>query len=143
MRTEKFPARCKSAFQTWRKKHGVSIGAAAHLFDVTEKSIRNWDKRDAPPLAKRIIQLLNRDLGGLHPDWRGISIRPNGKMYFKGLVGGESKQVGLSAEHIRHYPATINELNRIENEAHAKARLINDAARKQILQDLTQALIER
>jgi hypothetical protein len=135
MRTEKFPARSKSAFQSWRKKHGVTVHDAASLFAVTERCIRNWDKKDAPPLAKRMIQIFTRDLGGLHPSWKGISIKPNGKMYFKGMVGGQSQNVGLSADHIRHYPATINQLHQIENDAHAQARLIQDKLRKLQYQD--------
>lgn len=136
MRTEKFPARSKSAFQSWRKKNGITVSAAATLFAVTERCIRNWDKRDAPPLAKRLIQLFNRDLGGLHPDWKGISIKPSGKMHFSSIVGGTTTHVGLSAEHIRHYPSTINQLHQFENDAHAKARLINATAKKLLLQEL-------
>jgi hypothetical protein len=135
MRTEKFPARSKSAFQSWRKKNGVTVSAAAALFAVTERCIRNWDKRDAPPLAKRMIQIFSRDLGGLHPDWKGISIKPSGKMHFTAMVGGTRSQVGLSAEHMRHYPATINQLHQLENDAHAQARLINDTARKLLRQE--------
>jgi hypothetical protein len=82
-----------------------------------------------------MIQIFTRDLGGLHPSWKGISIKPNGKMYFKGMVGGQSQNVGLSADHIRHYPATINQLHQIENDAHAQARLIQDKLRKLQYQD--------
>lgn len=115
MASEKFPARCKTKFQQWRKRYGVTIPSAAHLFGVTEKTVRNWDKREAPVLAQRMIHIFERDLGGLHPDWRGITIRPNGKLYLGAMVGSHSVPVGLSAEHIRNYPSAINRLHQLEN----------------------------
>lgn len=110
----KFPPRCKTKFQQWRKRYGVSPSAAAHLFGCTERSIRNWDKREAPPMILRMCDIFQRDLSGLHPDWRGISLRPDGKLYFATMVGTRSGPVGLTAEHIRNYPAAINRLHQLE-----------------------------
>lgn len=115
MKSEKFPARCKTKFHSWRKRYGVTIPSAAHLFGVTEKTVRNWDKREAPALVQRMIHIFERDLGGLHPDWRGITLRPNGKLYLGAMVGSHSGPVGLSAEHIRNYPAAINRLHQLES----------------------------
>jgi hypothetical protein len=100
----------------------VSPAAAAHLFDCTEKTIRNWDKREAPTLALRMCDIFERDLSGLHSDWRGISLRPDGKLYFATMVGSRSGPVGLSAEHIRNYPAAINRLHHLENDLAFRAQ---------------------
>lgn len=119
----KFPARCRTKFQQWRKRYGVSIPDAAQLFGVTEKTIRNWDKREAPLLALRMVQIFERDLSGLHSTWKGISIRPDGKLYIVGaMVGSRSGTVGLTADHIRNYPAAINRLNQMENDLGSRAQ---------------------
>ena len=115
MKTEKFPKRCKTPFQSWRKKFAVSVPAAAHLFGVTERSVRNWDAKGCPDLVTRMIDLFDRDLGGLHPDWKGITIKPNGKMYLGSLSGPDRAVVGLSARHIREYPNAIAQLHHYEN----------------------------
>jgi DNA-binding XRE family transcriptional regulator len=117
----KFPARCKTKFQQWRKRYAVSIPDAAQLFGVTEKTVRNWDKREAPLLALRMVQIFERDLGGLHPTFRGISIRPDGKLYLGAMIGSRSGNVGLSAEHLRQYPAAINRLHQLENDIATRA----------------------
>jgi phage terminase Nu1 subunit (DNA packaging protein) len=122
MRTETFPKRCKSPFQSWRKKNGILVHQAAHLFGVTERSVRNWDTRGCPDLVNRMIDLFERDLGGLHPDWKGISIKPNGKMYLGSLFGTTNRVVGLTAEHIRQYPHAIQALSQLESSAERRAQ---------------------
>ena len=119
----KFPARCRTKWQQWRKRYGVSIPDAAQLFGVTEKTVRNWDKREAPLLALRMVQIFERDLSGLHSTWKGISIRPDGKLYIVGaMVGSRSGTVGLTADHIRNYPAAINRLHQLENDLGFRAQ---------------------
>ena len=118
----KFPARCKTKFQQWRKRYGVSPAAAAHLFGCTERSIRNWDKREAPPMILRMCDIFQRDLSGLHPSWSGISLRPDGKLYFATMVGARSGPVGLTADHIRNYPAAINRLHQLEADISTRAQ---------------------
>lgn len=118
----KFPARCRTKFQQWRKRHNVSVPEAAQLFGCTERSIRNWDQREASPMVMRMIQIFERDLSGLHSTWKGISIRPDGKLYIVGaMVGSRSGTVGLTADHIRNYPAAINRLHQLENDIATRA----------------------
>jgi DNA-binding XRE family transcriptional regulator len=118
----RFPARCRTKFQQWRKRYGVSVPAAAQLFDVTEKTVRNWDKREAPTLALRMCDIFQRDLSGLHPSWSGISLRPDGKLYFATMVGARSGPVGLTADHIRNYPSAINRLHQLEADISTRAQ---------------------
>jgi hypothetical protein len=141
MKREKFPIRCKTKFHSWRKKYGMTIPYCAILFDVTEKSIRNWDKKDAPSWVFRMIHLFDRDLGGLHPDWKGITIKPNGKMYLGKRIGPSGASVGFSARHIKEYPNAINRLHMLENDIELVAReIVHRVERHQIQQ--TNALEE-
>lgn len=117
----KFPARCRTKFQAFRKRHNLSVPEAAQLFACTERSIRNWDQREAPPMVMRMVQIFERDLGGLHPSFRGISIRPDGKLYLGAMIGSRSGNVGLTAEHLRQYPAAINRLHQLENDIATRA----------------------
>ena len=119
----KFPARCRTKFQQWRKRFNVSVSEAAQLFGCTERSIRNWDQREAPLMVLRMVQIFERDLSGLHKTWKGISIRPDGKLYIVGaMVGSRSGTVGLTADHIRNYPAAINRLHQLENDLACRAQ---------------------
>ena len=118
----RFPARCKTKFQQFRKRHNLSVSAAAQLFGVTERSVRNWDQREAPLLVMRMVQIFERDLSGLHPTWKGISIRPDGKLYLGAMIGSRSGNVGLTADHLRNYPAAINRLHQLENDLACRAQ---------------------
>lgn len=119
----KFPSHSRTKFQQWRKRHNVSVPEAAQLFGVTERSVRNWDQREAPPMVMRIVQIFERDLSGLHSSFKGISIRPDGKLYIVGaMVGSRSGTVGLTADHIRNYPAAINRLAQLENDIALRAQ---------------------
>ena len=133
MKREKFPLRAKTKFQSWRKKYGMTIPYCSTLFDVTEKSIRNWDKKEAPSWVFRMINLFDRDLGGLHPDWRGISIKPNGKMYLGKAIGPTGATVGFSARHIKEYPNAINRLHMYENDLEVIAREIVHRVQRQLI----------
>lgn len=74
-------------------------------------------------MVLRMVQIFERDLSGLHSTWKGISIRPDGKLYIVGaMVGSRSGTVGLSADHIRNYPAAINRLHQLENDLACRAQ---------------------
>lgn len=74
-------------------------------------------------MVLRMIQIFERDLSGLHSTWKGISIRPDGKLYIGGaMVGSRSGTVGLTADHIRNYPAAINRLHQLENDLACRAQ---------------------
>lgn len=133
MKREKFPLRCKTKFHSWRKKYGMTIPDCAQLFDVTHRSIRNWDKTEAPSWVFRMIHLFDRDLGGLHPDWKGITIKPNGKMYLGKAIGPTGASVGFSACHIKEYPNAINRLHMYENDLEVIAREIVHRVQRQLI----------
>lgn len=102
---------------------------AAFYFEVSLRTITNWDNSDAPDWAYRLIQITSRDLGGFHPSFRGISVKANGKMYLGARLAGGGN-VGLSAEHLKHYPAVIRRLHELENNFHAQAAEIVHQARR-------------
>lgn len=70
----------KSEFHRLRRKFFIDIPQAAELFQVTERTIRNWDKDGAPPLAMRLLAERSRELGSLHPQWHGFKIDLRGKL---------------------------------------------------------------
>lgn len=73
-------------------------------------------------MVMRMVQIFERDLSGLHSSFKGISIRPDGKLYIVGaMVGSRSGTVGLTAAHIRNYPAAINRLHQLENDIASRA----------------------
>ena len=73
-------------------------------------------------MVMRMVQIFERDLSGLHSSFKGISIRPDGKLYIVGaMVGSRSGTVGLTADHIRNYPAAINRLHQLENDIATRA----------------------
>lgn len=74
-------------------------------------------------MVMRMVQIFERDLSGLHSTWKGISIRPDGKLYIVGaMIGSRSGTVRLTADHIRNYPAAINRLNQMENDLASRAQ---------------------
>jgi transcriptional regulator with XRE-family HTH domain len=101
----------RSPFYTLRTALGLKRDDVAELCGVSLRTITNWDRDNAPAMAMTILRLSSRDLGAFHPDWRGFTIGRNGKLY-----GPERLQ--LSAEHLRHYPAFLRQLERLEAEAH-------------------------
>jgi hypothetical protein len=103
------PRKKKSEFYRLRRKFFLTIPQAAIWFEVTERTIRNWDERGAPRLALRLLQERERRLSSWHPDWAGFKIGHNGKLY-------GPNRLQLSAEHIRHWPELIRELERLEDE---------------------------
>jgi transcriptional regulator with XRE-family HTH domain len=101
----------RSAFYRLRTALGLKREAVAELCGVSLRTITNWDRDGAPETAMAVLRLSSRDLGAFHPDWRGFTIGRNGKLY-----GPDRLQI--SAEHLRHYPAFIRQLERLEAEAH-------------------------
>lgn len=75
------PRKAHSEFWRQRRKFYISTQAAAELFTVTERTIRNWDRRGAPAWAMRELLIRDRCLGGIHPAWQGFRIGWNGKLY--------------------------------------------------------------
>lgn len=86
----------KSEFGKLRKKYGISISEAATAFEVTERTIRNWDRDGAPRLVMRLLWERQGRLDAIHPDWRGFKIGGNGKLY-----GPNGLQ--FRAEYLRHW----------------------------------------
>ena len=68
-------------FKRIRRQRRISTKDAARLFEVTERTIRNWDRRGAPRLAMRLLCEVEGRLDALHPDWKGWTISTNGKLY--------------------------------------------------------------
>lgn len=86
-----------SAFLKLRRRYFVSQARAALVFGVTVRTVRNWERREAPRPVLAYLQIAyERDLGAIHPDWRGFRIGLNGKLY-----GPEKLQI--SAWHLRHW----------------------------------------
>jgi hypothetical protein len=61
-------------FGKLRRKLFITRRQAAQ-FEVTERTINNWDYRKTPAWALRMLQRQDRSLSGLHPDWAGFKIR--------------------------------------------------------------------
>lgn len=68
-------------FGKLRRRYFLSQKDAARQFEVTTRTIRNWDYRSAPRYALRALQRQDRQLGGIHPDWCGFRIGWNGWLY--------------------------------------------------------------
>jgi hypothetical protein len=81
-----------SLFGKWRRKHFVSDEEAAQLFEVHQRTIQRWDYEGAPTLAMRQVDLWNRDLGGIHPRWKGWKIDKNGRLVGRKLPGAKSER---------------------------------------------------
>jgi len=86
----------KSEFYRLRRYLFLDIPTAAQWFEVTERTIRNWDQKGAPKLAMRLLQERERRLSSWHPDWHGFRIGRDGKLY-------GPNRLRLSAEHLRHW----------------------------------------
>jgi transcriptional regulator with XRE-family HTH domain len=99
----------RSNFHRLRVALGLSREDAARLFEVSVRTINNWDRDEAPGMALKILALQSRDLGAIHPDWAGFKIGSNGKLYGPG-------RLQLSAEHVRRYPLLIRQLEHLEAE---------------------------
>jgi transcriptional regulator with XRE-family HTH domain len=67
-----------SDFYTLRKEAGLSRANAAELFEVSERTIKNWDKDNKPPKAVFLyLHVLTRRLDHLGPDWKGFRFAGN------------------------------------------------------------------
>jgi hypothetical protein len=67
-----------SDFYTLRKKAGLNTKAAAALFEVTEKTIKNWDLHNKPPRAVFLyLYVLTGHMDHMGPDWKGFRFAGN------------------------------------------------------------------
>jgi len=105
----------KSEFLKWRTRHGINLDAAAILFDVEPYVIEDWDKLGAPTIVHRLIGVMNRDLSGFHPAWKGWKVGYDGKLY------GPEK-LRLAEHQLRMFPVILRQLNELEGSIHAQAR---------------------
>jgi hypothetical protein len=71
----------KSEFEKLRGKLFISRKQASELFSVTERTIRNWDQKNAPAWALRELLRHDRQLSGYHPAWNGFRIGWDGWLY--------------------------------------------------------------
>lgn len=105
----------KSEFLKWRTRHGINQEAAAVLFDVETNVIEDWDKLGAPTIVHRLIGVMNRDLSGFHPEWKGWKVGYDGKLY------GPDK-LRLAEHQLRMLPVILRRLNELEDSIHAQAK---------------------
>lgn len=70
----------KSEFLKIREWRGLSVQAAADLFEVCPRTIHNWDKRGAPKLVMRLLWGMDGRLECLDPRWKGFKIGLDGKL---------------------------------------------------------------
>lgn len=85
------------AFLALRRRYFVSQARAAEIFGVTARTVRNWERRDAPRWVLAWLRIAyERDLGTIHPDWAGWRIGLDGKLH------GPQK-IHLSARLLAHW----------------------------------------
>lgn len=84
-----------SSFAKFTRKYRLSVKEAARVFEVTERTVRNWKYKEPPRWVRRAMERQDRWLSGIHPDWAGFRIGWNGKLY--GPYGFQ-----VSAEYLRH-----------------------------------------
>lgn len=70
-----------SEFGKLRRKLFMSVDEAVEMFEVTKRTIRNWEYGNAPKMVIRMMQRQDRSLSGLHPAWEGFRIGWNGWLY--------------------------------------------------------------
>ncbi|WP_434130405.1 hypothetical protein [Methylocaldum sp. GT1BB] len=58
----------------------LDIPTAARWFEVTERTIRNWDQKGAPRLVMRLLQEQDRRLSSWHPDCEVSGSARDGKL---------------------------------------------------------------
>jgi hypothetical protein len=107
--------RATSEFFKWRKRHSITPEAAAVLFDVDASVIDQWDASGPPTMVYRLIGLMNRDLSGFHPAWKGWKLGFDGKLY------GPSK-IRLAEHQLRMFPVILRKLEELESSINAQAR---------------------
>jgi hypothetical protein len=63
----------------------VSQRKAAEVFGVSVRTVRNWERKEAPKPALAWLRIAyERDLGCIHPDWSGWRIGLDGKLHGPG-----------------------------------------------------------
>jgi len=59
-------------FELLYRKQFNRAGLAQYL-EVTEKTVKRWEETNKPPIAViRLLQLLNKDLSHIGPEWKGF-----------------------------------------------------------------------
>jgi len=87
--------RKKTEFKKLREKLFISKPEAAALFEVTIRTISNWDAKESPSWAMRELQRQDRNLSGYHRAWDGFKIGWDGWLY------GPNK-LKINPESLRH-----------------------------------------
>ncbi|ASF48340.1 hypothetical protein [Methylovulum psychrotolerans] len=66
-------------FKDWRLEAGYTIKECAALFDVKEKTVKDWDtdKRKPPRAVFLCLQIFSGRLDFLGKPWRGFRIMPD------------------------------------------------------------------
>ncbi len=85
----------KTEFRKLREKLFISKADCAALFEVTPRTVNNWDAKNAPAWALRELKRRDRSLSGYHPAWNGFRIGWNGWLY------GPDK-LRINPESLRH-----------------------------------------
>lgn len=75
------PRKRLTEFGKLRRKLFITRAQASALFEVTERTVNNWDYRKAPRYALRALQRQDRQLSGFHPSWVGFRIGWDGALY--------------------------------------------------------------
>lgn len=103
---------------------------AAKTCGVTERTIENWDRKGAPPMAERLLLLLNRrECAGAGEGWRGW-------LFSRGALLNSRLKIRLTPERLALWPATCRRLDEAERELERlkrrcpAMRLIRAAARR-------------
>lgn len=95
--------RAWTEFGKLRRKYFISRPDAARLFEVSVRTIRNWDTKKAPTWALRVLQRKDRQLGGIDPAWTGFRIGWDGALY-------GPNRLRVRPDHLRHWAlGTSNE----------------------------------
>lgn len=73
-------------FGRLRRKLFISVDDCIQFFEVTRRTVWNWDYRKAPRHAVRELLRRDRSLAGFHPDWTGFRIGWDGALYGPGRL---------------------------------------------------------
>ena len=92
----------QSQFLTLRKRYFVSQAKAATTFGVTARTVRRWERKDAPrPVLAWLRIAYERDLGAIHEAWAGWHIGLDGRLY-------GPRHINTDQTHLRHHLETIH-----------------------------------
>lgn len=89
------------------KKHFIDSKRAKAFFFISEKTARRWYRHGAPLHVVEYLKVVcERNLAGIHPDWKGWRIGFNGKLYGHGMQ--------IRPEMLKHWHEWIMRLNELE-----------------------------